>query len=320
MDLEEEEDPIPPDMMKRIRCYGSVGSANCIVEDPTSPYFFFGQLVACLTGYFPEQGLIQCLISIVIRWTICGQATSIPIENQMHDIIGFGIGQLTKITPDNTFNANINYPVYIGGPFNANVNYPVYIDEPLIILYLRCLFENWLWTSRKARLTNLLSSVIEPGHILNSEELVLMVLMEKFGDRFTALNDVFEFPQASTLGFRRVRLVSLRRDADGMMRCCPVSWSKGSSDRIGFKAVTPADVLEFLKDPRGITALFPDANCGPDMICAFKDEETDELTSVSWQMKIPLYVKIETWLKALDSVSLECFYTVMVHFGSIESR
>ena len=41
MDLEEEEDPIPPDLMDRIRCYGPLGSADRIVKDPTSPYFVF---------------------------------------------------------------------------------------------------------------------------------------------------------------------------------------------------------------------------------------------------------------------------------------
>jgi len=269
-------------------------------------YLFFGQLEACSTGYFPEQGLIQCLISVAMRWTIGGQATSIPIENQMHDIIGFGVGHLAMITPDNMFDANINYPVYI--------------DEPLIILYLRCLFENWLWTSRKRWLTNSLSYAPNKssiGYIF--EDLVLMLLIQKFGDKFTALGDVFKFPQASTLESRKVRLVSLQRDADGMMRCSPVSWRTGSSDQIGFKAETPADVLEFLKDPCGKTALFPNANCGPDVIVIFQDEETNELISASFQMKESLDPKIEAWLKALDFVTPEYFDTVMVHFGGIES-
>jgi len=39
MDLEEEEHPIPPDLMKRIECYGPLGLPDRIVKDPTSPYF-----------------------------------------------------------------------------------------------------------------------------------------------------------------------------------------------------------------------------------------------------------------------------------------
>jgi len=291
--------------MHRIKRYGMLSSADRIVNDATSPYFIlFCQLAACLTGYLPEQELIQCLISVVMRWTIRGRATS--IENLMHDIIGFGIGHLARITADETFDANINYPVYI--------------DEPLIILYLRCLFEKWPWTSRKMWLSHMLSSAPNKssiGYIF--EDLVLMVLMEKFGGKFTALSDVFKFPQASTLESRKVRLVSLRRDADGVMRCCPVSWRAGSSDRIGFTAEAPADVLEFLKDPRGKNALFPDANCGPDVIATFQDEETNELINASCQMKVQ-DLKIETWLKALESVTPEYFYTVTVHFGGIESR
>jgi hypothetical protein len=245
-------------------------------------------LAACLTGYLPEQGLIQCLISVVMCWTIGGQATSIPIENQMHDIIGFSIGHLTKITPDKTFDADINYPVYI--------------DEPLIILYLRCLFEKWLWTSRKMWLTNSLSSAHNKSLISYIfKDLVLMVLMEKFGDKFTALSNVFKFPQASTLESRKVWLVSLHWDADGVMWSCPILWRAGSSDQIGFKAETPADILEFLKDPYEKTALFLDANCGPDVISIFQDEKTNKPINASCQMKVQ-DLKIEMWLKALDSV------------------
>jgi len=223
----------------------------------------------------------------------------------MHDIIGFGVGHLAKITPDETFNADSNHPVYI--------------DEPLIILYLRCLFERWQWTSRTTWVTNLLSSALEKsaiGYIF--EELVLMVLVEKFGEKFTALNDVFEFPNSSTVGSRKVRLVSLRRDTHGVMRYSPVSWKAGSSDRIGFKAVTPADVLKFFRDPCGKTALFPDVNCGPDVMIIVQEEETNELIGVSCQMKTSPKLKLETWKKALDSLTPDHFYTVMVHFG-IES-
>ena len=241
-----------------------------------------------------------------MRWTICSQPTSIPIEHRMHDIIGFGVGHLAKVMPDETF--------------DADTNHPVYIDEPLIILYLRCLFETWQWTSRKTWVGNLISSALERSEIgYIFEELVMMVLVDKFGNKFTALNDVFEFPQASTVGSRKVRLVSLRRDADGVMQCSPVSWTAGSSDRIGFKAGTPADVLAFFQDPCGQTALFPDVNCGPDLMIFFQEEETNELIGVSCQMKVSPTLGVTKWIEALDSVTPDYFYTVMVHFG-IESR
>ena len=240
-----------------------------------------------------------------MRWAICGQPTSIPIEHQMHDIIGLGIGHLAKVPPED---------------FNAEGNHQVYIDEPLIILYLRCLFEKWHWTSRKVWISNLLSSALERlgiGYIF--EEVVLMVLVEKFGNTFIALNEVFDFPQASTVGSRKVRLVSLRRDADGVMRCSPVSWTAGSSDQIGFNAVNPADVLAFFKDPYGKAALFPDVNCGPDLMNFFQEEKTGELIGASWQAKGSPTLKTEMWIQALNSVAPDYFYTVVVHFG-IESR
>ena len=145
-----------------------------------------------------------------------------------------------------------------------------------------------------------------------------MVLMEKFGGKFTALSDVCKLPQGSPLVSRKVRLVSLRRDADGVMWCCPVSWSSGSSDQIGFKAKTPADVLKFLEDPCGKAVLFPDANCGPDVICIFQDEETKELITASWQMKVGA-LEIGAWSKPFESVVPEYFY-IVVCFGGIESR
>jgi len=64
-----------------------------------------------------------------MRWTNGDPPpTPIPIENQMHEIIGFGLGHLAKITPDETF--------------HAYAEYEVYVDEPLIILYLRRLLRN----------------------------------------------------------------------------------------------------------------------------------------------------------------------------------
>ena len=52
---------------------------------------------------------------------------SIPIEHNMYDMIGLGVGHLTAITPQK---------------FDPNTNYPVYNDEPLMVLSLSSLFDS----------------------------------------------------------------------------------------------------------------------------------------------------------------------------------
>jgi hypothetical protein len=240
-----------------------------------------------------------------MRWTIGSQATSIPIENQMHAVIAFGIGRLVESRPKEVTDSN------------DNLNYPVYIDEPLAILYLRSLFGK---RSSKEWITDSLSTVRNRsslGYIF--EEIVLMILLDKFGDKLTALGDIFQFPKASTMISRKVKLVSLRRGADDVVQSLPVSWTRGSSDRIGFKAENPSDVLEFFADPRGKTALFPDTHCGPDLMCFFQDEKTKELICAALQMKVHCQLKPEMWLKALESVTPVFFYTVVVHSTALNS-
>ena len=57
-----------------------------------------------------------------MRWAICGQPTSIPIEHQIHDIIGLGIGHLAKVPPED-FNAEGNHQVYIVD--RQAIDYPI---------------------------------------------------------------------------------------------------------------------------------------------------------------------------------------------------
>jgi len=78
------------------------------------------------------------------------------------------------------------------------------------------------------------------------EEAVLMILLQI---EPRALSDIFHTDQS--WGSRRVILFSLKRMADGQMDSCPVSWTSGSSDRLGFKATSPAQVIEFLNNPDG---------------------------------------------------------------------
>jgi len=114
------------------------------------------------------------------------------------------------------------------------------------------------------------------GHVL--ETALPLVIMETFGGKFNALKEAFTFKTGSILGSRRVTLVCLKRMASGKMQICPVSWNElGSSDRLGLKAKTPADVVDFFKNPDGKIFLFPDNHMHPDLSWIFQDEETKEL-------------------------------------------
>ena len=67
-------------------------------------------------------------------------------------------------------------------------------------------------------------------------------------------------------GSRKVNLVSLKRTVDGSMQYCPVSWTFGSSDRLGYKAALPKNVLAFMNNPNGRCFIFPDNHMGPDLL------------------------------------------------------
>ena len=61
MDLEEAEDPIPPDLMQRIKRYGRLGSAERIVEDPKSPYFVLWSIGGLFNRLFSRTRLVTML-------------------------------------------------------------------------------------------------------------------------------------------------------------------------------------------------------------------------------------------------------------------
>ncbi len=104
-------------------------------------------------------------------------------------------------------------------------------------------------------------------------------------------------------------LVSLKRVAGR-----PVSWDEGSSDRLGLKAQSPTDVLNFLEDPDGKAFLFPDTHMGGDLLCILQNPETGELILVAIQSKLTPDFIAEIWQKALNSVTPELFYTVVSYF------
>jgi hypothetical protein len=106
--------------------------------------------------------------------------------------------------------------------------------------------------------------------------------------------------------------VSLKRRVDGEMQSCPVSWTSGSSDRLGYKATSPEDVIKFLNNPDGKCFLFPDNHMGPDLLCFFQDVETKELILFVLQSKLSQTPKAGLFLRALESVNPQFFYMVKV--------
>jgi hypothetical protein len=185
----------------------------------------------------------------------------------------------------------------------------VYISEPLIILSLSSTFQEHTHTERKTWISNAISianSGSVQGYVL--EELILFALMDKLGGDGDRLDSVFRFRKSSKLGSRKVRLISLIKGTDGVMYSCPVSWTEGSSDCLGFKARSPADVLEFLADPKGKTFLFPCTHMGPDVVCFGVDEEGG-IIAFLLQGKKTAKLSAETQIKAANSVAPQNFYT-----------
>jgi hypothetical protein len=248
------------------------------------------------TAYLIGAELIQCLVDVLMRWTLGSQPTSVPIERDMHDIIASGIGFLDKMTSTREF--------------DPDVSYPVYISESLVVLSLSSLFEKQSWTTRQTWMIESFRNARNNSSLgFVYEEVALCVLMEIFGGKFNPLADAFHC--SGSLGSRRVTLVSLKRGPDGVMQSYPVSWNAGSSDRFGLKARFPADVLAFLNDPNGKAFLFPDTHMGPDLLC-FLQDETKELILLALQGKISPTLNAQTWQSAVISLMPEFFYTVVV--------
>ena len=229
----------------------------------------------------------------------------IPIEDAMHELIERGVGNLQRLTS--------------ATKFNPNANYPIFIDEPLIVLCLSSILQQYSWSQRKTWIANSFSAAPNrsaTGSVF--ETLALLVLMEKFGGRFSALSDVFCGTEPSLLS-RKVTLVALRRGSSDIMECCQVSWNSGSSDRLGFKANSPNDVLSFLQNPLGKPFLFLDIHMGPDLACFLLDEETKELILLLVQLGLGKDLSAVTWIKAVDSITPELFYTIKVGLKLLKS-
>jgi len=232
-----------------------------------------------------------------MRWRIGSQTTLIPIEADMHELVALGIGNLAKVEPSRTL--------------DPTKHYPVYLCEPLVVLYLSSVFDKHPRTRKQAWISDAFHGARNPSSLgFIFKEAVLLILLESFGDKIGALSDIFHCNQPWCL--RTVTLVSLKRRVDGFMQCCPVSWSSGSSDRLGYKAKSPTDVLDFLNNPDGKCFIFPDNHMGPDLLCFLQDEETKELILVALQAKISQSLDMGAWRSALDSITPRFFYTCKV--------
>ena len=232
-----------------------------------------------------------------MRWRIGGQLTTITIEGDIHQTIASGIGHLAKIKPDQNFYTKDKYFAYL--------------CEPLVVLYLSTIFAR----RRKAMHLSWISDATRTSRNSSSlgftfEEAVLMIILQMFGGNPCPLSDAFHTDQP--WGSRKVILVALKRRVDGQMQSFPVLWMSGSSDRLGFKATSPAQVIEFLNNPDGKCFLFPNNHMGPDLSCFLQDWETKELILANFQGKLSETLTPATWQRCLETVNLNFFYTVNV--------
>ncbi|KAF8517282.1 hypothetical protein BU17DRAFT_91994 [Hysterangium stoloniferum] len=229
-----------------------------------------------------REELIGKLVDVLMRWTLGSELTYIAIEGHMHDIIGCGVGFLDTMTNPWEFKPNMNYPP---------------------------------WTTKKAWMEKSLCTAHNRGILgFVFEEVTLFVPMTIFGGKFAALKDAFHCSES--IGLRRVTLVSLKRgvDEDDILQSCLVSWNAGSSDRFGFKAGSPDDVLAFLQDPDRKAFHFPDTHMGLDLLCFLQDEETMELIILALQAKVSPTLKADTWQDAINSLIPE--FSHMVEGGT----
>jgi len=217
----------------------------------------------------------------------------IPIEGNTHELVASGIGYLEKAEPDRTL--------------DPNKNYPVYLCEPLVVLYLSSVFNKHLHTRKETWIAEAFRTARNSSSLgFMFEEAMLLVLLQRFGGKACASSDVFHCKRP--WGSRKVTLVSLKRTAGDLLQCSPVSWTSGTSDRLGFKATSPKDVLEFFDNPDGKCFIFPDIHMDPDLLCFLQDVETKELILVALQARlVSPSLDVGAWLSALATVTPRFF-------------
>lgn len=300
-DLEDDEPHISSGLDLKIKTYGRLISGQRLFNQNRSEYPPpLASIMGWLITFLSDDDLIQRLVNVLMRWVLGNQPTA--VEGHMHSTIRLGVGYLKA---------------EISSEFDPNMNHPVYIDEPLAVLAFSSLFQEQAPTARRTWIANSFRTsrnASTSGFIF--EEAIMLALMEHLGGKSTALGDIFHFSKSSSLGSSKVSLVALKRVPGRGMQCCPVSWNSGPSDRFGFKAQSPADVLKFLNDPDGKAFLFPDCHMGPDVMCFALDEVTNELILLFVQAKLSKVLCASTWQEAVTSITPEFFYTITVRFQS----
>ena len=284
IDLEEGEPPVTTTTRDRIHHLGPI-AGETFLEDGTC------------NSASTLVDMKKCIFHAVMLWKIRSQSTSIPINANLHQTIAAGIGHLEKVGPDQTF--------------DQGTDYPVYLCEPLVVLRLSSILSKYRDTMVKAWVAD--EAKISPNNSARGfvlEEAILLVLLKMFGGKECALSDAFDTDQP--WGSRKVTLVSLKRGSDGQMWSFPVSWGSGSSDRLGYKASSPEDVVKFLNNPDGKCFLFPDNYMGPDLSCFFQDVVTKELIFLCLQSKLSKNLSAKDALSALASVNPDFFYNCKV--------
>ena len=297
IELEANEPSITPSLAVKIKEYRPLIASNRLfnteLPDSQCNISFTDSLTTCSI----EEELIGCLVDVHMRWTLGSDLTFFSVDRNMHDMIELGVGFLIDMPGTH--------------PFRLDATHPVYISEPLVVLSLSSLFEKRGWTSRKEwMIRSLRTAPNASSQGFAFENVLPLVLMECFGGKFSPLADAFRCSEK--LGSRKFTLVSLKRVASGEMQCCPVSWNAGSSDRLGLRARNPKDVLKYLDNPDGKAFLFPDNHMGANLLCLLQDEETGELVLVALQSKLTPDLNATNWRAALDSVTPELFYTMVV--------
>ncbi|KAM6498411.1 hypothetical protein JOM56_006359 [Amanita muscaria] len=283
LELEEKEPPLATDTVTKIQSYGKISGVDRLFKQES------------------RERLILSLLDVLLRWRIGSQPTHLPIEGDVHEIVALGIGHLKTVESDKTLDSG---------------HYSVYLCEPLSVLDLSSAFENYSWTKKEEWIASAFRTArnnSSRGFVF--EEVVLLVLLQIFGGKSCPLSDAFHCDQPWGWGSRNVTLVSLKRGSDDILQSSPVSWTSGSSDRVGFKAASPTEVLQFLNNPDGKGFLFPDVHMGPDLLCFLQDVETSELILLAVQAKVSPTLVANAWRSALDSITPQFFYTVKTVCG-----
>ncbi|KAK0466089.1 uncharacterized protein EV420DRAFT_1509724, partial [Desarmillaria tabescens] len=89
------------------------------------------------------------------------------------------------------------------------------------------------------------------------ERFMIWTLMNNLGkEDGCVLEDIFHFPDDAPPWTKQpYRLISFTRENNVPV---PVTWKSGASRRLGFRAREPADIENWLKDPKGVPFIFKD--------------------------------------------------------------